>query len=101
VFGWRYGYVAVVPLPLLRFVEWLGPGAAAVPRWQRRMLVPACLALFAVALVRHESWHPDSVAFGQLYVWAAGVDFVAYDYGNEAGEPAHLDTAFLRVNGPS
>jgi hypothetical protein len=182
VFGWRYGYVAVVPLPLFLFVELLGLPAA--PRWQRNLL-PACLALFAVALVRHESWHPDTVGFGQLYFWAAGqpyniymqkdatadrdalrtalrsmqdaippgrrllvrldtpflldfrrnpiwvmdhpglcgpppgvpqsatvaawtqylrsagASFVAYGYGDQAGEPPQLDTAFLRVNGPS
>ncbi len=182
VFGWRYGYVAVVPLPLYLFVEMLG--ARASRRWFRTLL-PACLALFAIALVHNESWHPDTVAFGQVFVSAAGrpynpyaqtdataaqgqlrtasramqaavppgrrllvrleipflldfrrnpiwvmdhpglcgpppgvpqsatvaawapylrrsgVDFLAYEYGNEAGESAKLDTAFLAVNGPS
>ncbi len=182
VFGWRYGYVAVTPLPLFLFVELLA--APAARRWCRT-LMPVSLALFAVALVHNESWHPDTVAFGQLFVWAAGapynpyaqmdatadqhkiratlramqdavppgrrllvrleipflldfrrnpiwvmdhpglcgppprapqsatvaawlpylrsagVDFLAYQYGDEAGEPAQLDQAFLRVNGPS
>jgi hypothetical protein len=182
IFGWRYGYVAVVPLPLYLFVELLGAPAAL--QW-RRTLLPACLALFAIALVHNESWHPDTVASGQLYVWgvgqpynvyaqedatrdraklraamlavqdavpagqlllvrldmpflldfrrnpiwvmdhpglcgpppgvpptattaawtsyleAAGVRFVAYAYGNEAGEPVRLDQDFLRNNGPS
>ena len=69
VFGWRYGYVSVVPLPLFLFVELLGTPA---PRWCHRTLLPACLALFAVALVHHETWHPDAVAYGQLYVGTVG-----------------------------
>ena len=182
IFGWRYGYVAVVPLPLFLFIELLG---APLPRRQYRTLLPACLALFAIALVHNESWHPDTVAFGQLFVWAAGrpynpyaqtdataareklraalqamqnavppgrlllvrledpflldfrrnpiwvmdhpglcgpppgvphsataaawapylrsagVEYVAYDYANQAGEPAQLDAAFMRANGAS
>lgn len=89
VFGWRYGYVAVVPLPLFLFVELLA--APAVSWWQRNLL-PACLALFAVALVHHESWHPDTVAFGQLYVWAAGQPYNVY-----AQEDATADRETLRT----
>ena len=51
IFGWRYGYVAVVPLPLFLFVELLGAPAA---RRFFRTLLPACLALFAIALVHNE-----------------------------------------------
>jgi hypothetical protein len=75
IFGWRYGYVAVVPLPLFLFVELLG--APAARRWYRTPL-PACLALFAVALVHNEAWHPDTVAFGQLFVWMAGQPYNPY-----------------------
>ena len=182
IFGWRYGYVAVVPLPLFLFVELLA--APAARRWYRSLL-PACLALFGIALVHNEFlasghrrlrptlclggratvqpvrqtdataaaaklraalqamqtavppgrrllvrledpflldfrrnpiWvmdHPGlcgpppgvpqsaTVAAWAPYLRSAGVDFVAYDYANEAGEPPQLDAAFMRVNGPS
>ena len=75
IFGWRYGYVAVIPLPLFLFVELLDAPAA---RRFYRTLLPACLALFAIALVHNESWHPDTVAFGQLFVGAAGRPFNPY-----------------------
>ncbi len=41
-----------------------------------------------------------TVAAGTPYLRSAGVDFVAYGYGNEPGEPAQHDAAFLSRNGP-
>jgi hypothetical protein len=75
VFGWRYAYVAVATLPLLLFVE----ACATAPSRRWRAVLAGALALFLLALQRHQSWHPDTVASGQLYVAAAGRPVTIFD----------------------
>jgi len=69
VFGFRYAYVGTITLPLFWFVELLK--RPPVPH-RPGTGIAVSLALMLLMLVRHESWHPDTVASGQLYVWAVG-----------------------------
>ena len=94
VFGWRYGYVAAVTLPLLLFVELLriSPSSRS-----HRSLLGACLVLFAVALVHHEIWHPDTVVNGQIYVRAAGRPYTVFPSSPDATADRRTLRAALRA----
>jgi hypothetical protein len=48
------------------------------------MLLPACLALFAIGLLHHETWHPDTIVSGQLYAWAAGRPYTIFPEEEDA-----------------
>ena len=73
-------------------------GAPAARRWYRTPL-PACLALFAVALVHNEAWHPDTVAFGQLFVWMAVQPYNPYAQTDATAARATAGAIFTNKRG--
>ena len=80
---------------------------------QRRAAKPRA-ALQAMQHARNPIWVMDPGLFGpppgvprsptvaarKHRLRAADVDYLAYAYDNDLGEPVRLDAAFLRINGP-